>query len=133
MPRKSDKLEMKWFEDQVVKVFRVTTYEERKKIATDWCMSFALPKALSEKWDLTPMALLVASMIDIEHPLLVSERGVIYGLLHCSIVLLRTHLRGVAVPLPITCTQGAVYRLCTSVDNPPVVHRPAEVFELVHS
>ena len=123
MPRKSDKLNMKWFETQVLRVFQKTTREERAQVARAWCFDFYTPVIEAERARVVPMAVLVAALIDIDHPLLVAPRGVLYGLLECSIIILQAELRHEPVAVPFSPTELSTSSLCTDVYNPPVVHR----------
>ena len=76
MPRKAKDQERALFEMQVIRAFQKTTVQERFDIALNWCLghrdahvSFATMRGI------VPIALVVAALVDVEHPLLVDERG----------------------------------------------------------
>ncbi len=101
------------FDDQVIAAIQATTIEERFRIAHDWCLGeresyigFAAARKL------VPVALLVAALVDVEHPLLVDERGYLRqgSLLGCSVRLMQAFLRSEIVHIP--CGQnGVIHRL----------------------
>lgn len=75
---------------QIVEVFHCTNQDERVRIAKAWCDSYAAD--LSEyvrRTSLPSIALIIASLIDTDHPLLVSPgRGVMYGATACALIVL---------------------------------------------
>jgi hypothetical protein len=121
MPRKGrrDRVDEEHFENQVVEVFRKTAPQERFEIARAWCVDFTLPTALSAALGLPPIVLLVASMIDIRHPLVSSERPYV-SLTTVEADIMRAAVRGAPLAIPV-CPQnlptGGVDSMCTVVDN----------------
>lgn len=101
MPRKATPIDESKMHDAIIDVFRKTTQEERKKIALDWCLGeYDAPNQFVGR-ELLPIAVIIAALIDIEHPLLVSPgRGLMYGVTGCVVVVLGVVLRGEAVGLP---------------------------------
>lgn len=101
MPRKATPIDDSAMHDAIIEVFRRTTQDERKKIAIDWCLGeYDAPDRFSER-GLLPIAVIIAALIDIEHPLLVSPgRGLMYGATGCVVVVLGVVIRGEAVDLP---------------------------------
>jgi hypothetical protein len=85
--------------DQIIEVFTSTTQAERVQIAKAWVDSYA--SDLSEyvtRTGLPPIALIVASLIDTDHPLLVSPgRGVMYPAVLCALIVLGLELNQVAI------------------------------------
>lgn len=107
MPRK-ERTNVEQMDDAVIRCFidpngkEATTPAERKDIAEQWCGGdYSHHLTLAHQRGLLPMALLVASLIDIEHPLLVSQRGVLYNSLKCSIIILNVMRQGLTVAQPV--------------------------------
>jgi len=102
MPRKSKRRSEDHLIDQVIEVFHKTTQEERQEIAQQWCMRNYQHVYEYSSTGLLPIALIIASLIDIDHPLLCSPaRGVMYNVLKCSILVLRVELLGIPVDMPV--------------------------------
>src|SRR5687768_8022022 len=72
-------------EDQIIAAFEKTSKEDREYIAQTWAMNYMFDISdFVAHTGLPPIALKVASLIDTEHPLLVSPgRGVIYSAVGC--------------------------------------------------
>lgn len=124
MPRK-EPLDTRAFDEAVVKAFAqtpngtVTTQEERRHWATVWCsgeresyVEFALSRKLA------PLAFMVACLVDVEHPLIVTERGTLRtkSLLGAGVLILHAEAREEVVHIP----SEVVHSPCVQV---PVVHR----------
>ena len=115
MPRKG-KVDEQAFYNQVVSVFRQTTQEERLEAARAWCGNFSNPDALAARTGTSAIAVLVAALVDIEHPLVGNRRNV--SVTSAALDILTAELSGVPVAVPV-CTQG----LCTPVDKLDFIHR----------
>ncbi len=118
MPRKTDKLDEKWFAGKVADVFVMgaTSEDERRFIAYQWCSGNYeyVHEFCERKPNLLPIAVLVAALLDIEHPLLVVNGKMLWASLTlCSIEVLRVELQRRPVHIP----------LWTSGVQLPVVHR----------
>lgn len=124
MPRK-EPLDTKSFDAEVVKAFApklggtVTTQEERRDYAYRWCtgeresyMDFA------EARGLVPVAFMVACLVDIEHPLITTERGTLAypSLIGCAVRILEAELNAEVVHIP----SKLVHTPCVQV---ALVHR----------
>jgi len=93
------------FDDAVQACFVAgkTSQLERYEIARTWCLGDKEHHiGFAEARDLLPAALLVASMIDIEHPLIVDERGCMraHTFLACSALLLEAQLSEKVIHIP---------------------------------
>jgi hypothetical protein len=108
MPRIA-KTNVQQMDDEVIKCFvhpntgkEVTTPAERQEIAERWCAGdFEHHHTIAALHGLLPIALIIAALIDIEHPLLVSARGVLYNSLQCSMVILQVMKDRQSVAQPI--------------------------------
>jgi hypothetical protein len=83
------------FDDQVVLVFQKTTVEERAGLAAEWLAGDRAAHAgFAQERGLLPMALITGALIDVEHPILVDERGCLRAetLLGCSVLVLQASL-----------------------------------------
>ena len=123
MPRK-ETLDTSSFDEEVAKAFArvpggtVTNKEERRHWAIVWSQGEResyVEFALSRK--LLPIAFMVACLVDVEHPLIVSERGTLRtkSLLGASVLILKAELTGEVVHIP----SEVVHTPCVQV---PVVH-----------
>lgn len=117
MPRKPKKQDDLDFANEIVEVFRKTTQDERRKIALDWCLGdYQIADGYSAR-GLLPIAVIVAVLIDIDHPLLVSPgRGVMYGAVGCAVQVLTVEMNNTPVDIPYpqkTVNSVPVDSLCT--------------------
>jgi hypothetical protein len=96
-------------DDEVIRCFvhpnsgkEVTTPAERREVAERWCAGdYEYHHPIARKHGLLPVALIVASLIDIDHPLLTSGRGVAYNALDCAIIVTNIMFKGRAVAQPV--------------------------------
>jgi hypothetical protein len=93
-------------DDEVIACFidahgrEVTTITERQEIAIQWCKgNYEHHRLQAIKRRLTPMALLIASLLDIDHPLLVSGRGAVNAV-DAAVILSEVMLRKTPVAIP---------------------------------
>ncbi len=110
MPR-HEKSNVEQMDDEVLKCFihpntgkETTTPAERREVAERWCAGdYEFHHSIAVKHGLLPIALIVAALIDIDHPLLVSGRGVAYNSIECAVIVINImRTRGnVAQPLPV--------------------------------
>lgn len=117
MPRK-ESIDPRAFYEQVAKAFErvpggtLTTADERREHALRWLsgdhesyIEFAVSR------EMIPIAFMVACLVDIEHPLIVTELGTLKtgSLLGAGVVVLQTELGAKVVHTPCvqlyTCTQ----------------------------
>lgn len=126
MPRKVKRQDEHMLDDAVINAFRMTTRDERKKVALDWCLSDYAAAAEYARRDLLPIAVVVAALIDIDHPLLCSPgRGVMFCMLECALKVFAVEIHQVIVEIPMfykvpeKLSTGGV---CTSTDNMALVH-----------
>lgn len=119
MPRPVES-NVKQMDDAVIRCFidpngkEATTQAERREIAEQWCAGdYSHHLTLAHQRGLLPMALLIAALIDIDHPLLCSPRGVLYNSLKCSIIILNVMRSGqtVAQPVESSFNRQAVERI----------------------
>jgi len=112
-------------DDEVIRCFldpntnqEVTTQDERRAIAEQWCAGdYSYHHPIAEFHGLLPIALLIASLMDIDHPLLVSGRGVAYNSIACATILINTMNKGETVAQPVRKH---------SIHKSPQVHRTVE-------
>jgi len=102
-------------DDEVIKCYidehgrEVTTIAERREIAELWCKgNYSHHHTIATKRRLLPIALLIASLLEIDHPLLVSGRGVVYNAVDCAIILMEVMLKNQAVATPAGAFNKAV-------------------------
>lgn len=90
MPRIPNPDETTLLEDQVITAFTKTTPEERTYIAESWVINYKIDLTdISKRSGLPPIAIKIASLIDADHPLLVSPgRGVMYSAMGCAIIII---------------------------------------------
>src|SRR3990172_8775795 len=80
-----------------------TTQAERREVAEQWCAGdYSHHMSIAHKHGLLPIALLIAALIDIDHPLLVSGRGVAYNSIQCSILIMNVMRDGQTVAQPMS-------------------------------
>ena len=116
--RKAGKREQAIFDGQVVLVFQKTTVQERAEIAQQWCLgereAFV---GFAQARGLLPIALITGALIDIEHPLLVDERGCLRAnsLLGCAVLVTQAYVEGKVIPIPVLaeCWQEKVANMAT--------------------
>lgn len=95
-------------DDEVIKCYindrgqEVTTIAERRDIAEQWCKgNYAHHHSIAAARRILPIALLIASLIEIDHPLLVSPgRGVIYNAVDCAMIIMDVMLKHQDVATP---------------------------------
>ena len=108
MPRKAID-NVKQMDDEVIKCFihpvkgtEETTQAERAEVARQWCAGdYSHHIGIAEKHELLPIALLIAALVDMDHPLLSSGRGVAYNSLQCSIIITNVMYHGETVAQPM--------------------------------
>ena len=96
-------------DDEVIRCYiddhgrEVTTILERKDIAEQWCKgNYVHHHDLAARHRLLPIALLIASLIEVEHPLLVSPaRGVLHNSVDAAILLMEIMLKKQPVASPV--------------------------------
>lgn len=124
MPRKhkNEDNDDKAIHEKLVRVFRLTSQEDRLDIAIRWCTSFDVDEKFTINRDIEAIYFILAALIDVEHPLILSGRGLMYGFTACIVLILNVSLR--RVPQPIPYSQKSVHIPCVQpVDNSEVVHR----------
>jgi len=115
MPRKPQN-QSNTLDDEVIRCYiddhgkEVTTIAERQEIGTAWCNGdYAHHHTIATKRRLLPMALLIASLIEMDHPLLVSQgRGVLYNSVDCAVIIMEVMLKNQAVASPAGRFDAAV-------------------------
>lgn len=108
-------------DDEVIKCYihpvtgrEETTPAERREVAERWCSGdYTYHHAIAFQHGLLPIALLIAALIDIDHPLLVSGRGVVFNSLQCAVIVTQAmlHKTKVAQPLPDSFNTQPVERI----------------------
>lgn len=96
-------------DDEVIRCFihpqtgrEVTTPAERREVAERWCAGdYEYHHTIARKHGLLPVALIVAALIDIDHPLLVSGRGVAHNSIECAIIVTNTMFKKQTVAQPV--------------------------------
>ncbi len=83
--------------DLVLAVFRTTTKEERLAIAIKWCQDFGIDPKFT---DPAPIYYILAALIDVEHPILISSRGRMFTLVGCIAEILTAENRQAAPAIP---------------------------------
>jgi hypothetical protein len=79
-----------------------TTPEERREVADRWCAGdYEHHIGVANKHRLLPIALLIAALIDIDHPLLVSGRGVAFNSIQCAVEIIQAMVKNQPVAQPI--------------------------------
>jgi len=91
----------------------VTTPAERQQVAERWCTGdYEHHREIAQKHGLLPIALLIAALIDIEHPLVM--RGVnALNSLQCAVIITRVMLNRDTVAQPISAMQRLNNELST--------------------
>lgn len=102
MPRKPKKSDDEELIDAIIEAYRKTTQEERRKLAVDWCLGdYKASEGFSAR-GLMPIAVLIAALDDVDHPLLVSPgRGLMYSAVGCAVEVLKVEIENRAVEIPI--------------------------------
>lgn len=118
MPRKPNSEETSLIEEQVIQAFLLTTAEDRSKIAEIWNIDRNTDVAeYTEKTKLPPIALIIASLIDTESPILVSpSRGVMWSAMGCWIVVAAFAITG--TPLNGSEAQKLLNLVTSQKDSP---------------
>lgn len=121
MPRPIKPDDKSIMEDQICEVWEKTSKEDREFIAQAWSMNYMFDISdFVKHTGLPPIALKVASLIDTEHPLLVSPgRGVIYSAFGCAVVVMAVEIANVRVGTP-QCLEI----LAKVLPKPSLVRRP---------
>jgi hypothetical protein len=79
-----------------------TTPDERREVADRWCAGdYEHHIGMANKHRLLPIALPIAALIDIDHPLLVSGRGVAFYSIQCGAEIIQTMAKNQPVAEPI--------------------------------
>jgi hypothetical protein len=80
-----------------------TTSQERFETASQWCMgNYGYPIQIATEKGLLPIALIIACLIDVEHPLLVSPgRGVMYSSTACEVIIFQAMLQKTPLDIPV--------------------------------
>ena len=119
MPRKI-KMKSEDFDLAVGVVFEnlKTTAEQRREVATNWCLGdYEHHIKFATERGLLPIAVLVAALLEIDHPLLIEESLPKYrSLLGCAVAVLEVELenKSVHIPLGTTCVHlGTTVKLST--------------------
>lgn len=104
---------LRLMDDEVIKCYihpegalnagkEATTPELRKEVAEKWCNGdYEHHRTIAAREGLVPIALLIAALIDIGHPLIMSSRGMMHNSLKCSIILLKIMHAGAPVAQPL--------------------------------
>ena len=107
MSRKEDN-NVRQMDDEVLRCFinsegrEVTTQAERREVAEMWCAGdYSHHRNIAARHGLQPIALIIAALIDIDHPLLVSGRGVAYNSIKCALIVIQTMNSGDTVAQPM--------------------------------
>lgn len=108
MARK-EKSNVEQMDDEVIKCFihpntgrEVTTQEERRLVAERWCAGdYDHHRELAKERGLLPVALVIASLIDIDHPLLCSARGVTMNSVEAAIAVTNAMFKKLVVAQPM--------------------------------
>jgi len=107
MSRKAED-NVKIMDDEICKCFidsngkEVTTPAERQDVARQWCAGdYSHHRDIARKHGLQPIALIIAALIDIDHPLLTSGRGVAYNSMQCALIVIQTMNAGRTVAQPV--------------------------------
>jgi len=130
MSRKLDH-SLKELEDQIINCFihpegapnagqEATTRETRRAVAEHWCQGdYHHHRAIAEQHGLLPIALIVASLLDIDHPLLCSASSRKYNALACAIKVLEVMNNQTLVASPVEVNSF----------NSPIVERMPRLVE----
>jgi hypothetical protein len=79
----------------------VTTPAERQEVAERWCAGdFDFHHTIAKKHSILPIALLIAALIDIEHPLIMRGTNALNSL-QCSLIIARVMLNRETVAQPV--------------------------------
>ena len=90
-----------------------TTSGERCEVARLFCMNVCAEFPEFEDREIVPISLILASLLEIEHPLIVSEaRGMMYSLVGCEARILMAILLGTELAVPVGDVVHRIY-----VDN----------------
>ena len=108
MPRKPQD-NNKQMDDEIIRCYiddhgrEATTQTERREIAEKWCAGdYNFHHIIASQRKLLPVALLIASLIDIDHPILVSPgRGVMLSSTDCALRIMEIMLKKQPVDRPI--------------------------------
>lgn len=106
MPRKLSKRkaeEQDTLEDQIIEAYRRYTREELNVIAALWCGGdYAISSRECEKRGVLPIALTIAALLSVDHPLLCRENGdVVYSAMGCVEQCLDVMLTGKQIVIPL--------------------------------
>lgn len=109
--------------DELLKIFRLTTKADRFNIAVYWCRNLAVNQKYADM-GLAPIFVVLAALIDVEHPLIMAARGMMFSYTDCIVRILQTELHGRLQPIPVVhtplCTEGGLpvykFELSTGVE-----------------
>jgi hypothetical protein len=123
MPRTSNDERGSVLNDQILQAFRETTREQRSEIARQWCLKNFAHIEEFRHLSSPPIALIIASLIDMDHPLLVSSgRGVMWSAMKCALLVLRVELFDIQVEIPL----GEIVHTDPQGYGEKVIHRGVE-------
>jgi hypothetical protein len=96
MKKKLDQDEQE-IHNKLVEVFKITNQKERLEIAARWCQDFTV----NENWSKPEQIyFILAALIDVEHPVIIADKGMMYSYMGCIEIILRTELHQTALPVP---------------------------------
>lgn len=110
-PKQSDE---KYIIEQVQAVIanitdhRRKTWEDLWDVAYQWCTkNYTHAEQTAGEWGVAPIHLILASLLYVEHQLLVGQgRSWLYSLAGAQTVIIRTELRRLDLPVPILSTSS---------------------------
>ena len=119
MPRKHKPSENEDLEiyNKIAQVFRITSQDDRLSIAVRWCQEYDVEDKYLLGRDVAEIYFILAALIDVEHPLIMADRGKMYSFTECILVILRASHNCSVQPIPyrISVHTPPVYSLCTPV------------------
>lgn len=113
MPRKKHNDEQYAIE-QVQKVISIVTEHKTKSwddlwnTAYQWCTrNYTHAEQTAQEWGVAPIYLILASLLYVEHPLLVGQgRSWLYSMEAAQIIIIQTELHRRDIPVPILSTHS---------------------------
>ncbi len=108
MPRPV-KSNVEQMDDEVIKCFihpetgkEMTTRDERRAVAEHFCSGdYQFQHTIASKYGLLPIALIIAALLDIDHPLLCSPSGRLYNSMAAAIRIIQVMNKGETVAQPV--------------------------------